>query len=392
MSNETLRSLLGLEGVGRLEGRLRRQQITPDINFTCDGVITKWIIGAVRVDNPSLVPGPELQLWRNTGNGTYVKINGTLVTSETSSSSLIYENSSFSPIPFQAGDVLGIFVPPWLVSSLRLRSEAEYGPLNYFIATEEDARMSPYDEVQLFNLSSDTYHPLVSLEICELKSCTLYHLCIYLLTALQSTTSITHSETKHTESSTTVVPVFSMTVSEPNKNGRDSEQVFRVGVAVGVAVVVLIAGALILISVTVCLRQRKKKKELLITASSAAYHSASGQLSMTKDTSAEEYDYVSTHSPHPDHTPNISGGGVVISSNEAYGVTLREDMTENVAYGVGQNEVELGGNVAYGVGQNEVEMKDNEAYTTAATGGGANAGEDGNEYEYVTRNEAYGIS
>ena len=173
MSNDTLRSLLGLEGVGRLEGRLRRQQITPDINFTCDGVITKWIIGALRVDNPDLVPGPELQLWRNTGHDTYVKINGTLVTSETSNSSLIYEYSSFSPIPFQAGDVLGIFVPRAVESSLWLRSEAGYGPLNYFIATEEDARMSPYDELQLSDLSSETYHPLVSLEICELKFCTI---------------------------------------------------------------------------------------------------------------------------------------------------------------------------------------------------------------------------
>ena len=173
MSNETLRSLLGLEGVGTLEGRAQRQQITPDINFTCDGVITKWIIGALRVGNPTLVPGPELQLWRNTGNGTYVKINGTLVTSETSNSSLIYEYSSFSPIPFQAGDVLGIFVPRAVESSLWLRSEAGYGPLNYFMPTKEDARMSPHDELQLSDLSFDTYHPLVSLEICELKFGTL---------------------------------------------------------------------------------------------------------------------------------------------------------------------------------------------------------------------------
>ena len=65
----------------------------------------------MRVDDPTLVPGPELQLWRNTGNDTFVKINGTFVTSETFNSSLIYEYSSFSPIQFQAGDVLGIFVP-----------------------------------------------------------------------------------------------------------------------------------------------------------------------------------------------------------------------------------------------------------------------------------------
>ena len=147
--------------------------------------------------------------------------------------------------------------------------------------------------------------------------------------------------------------------------------VFGVGVAVGVAVVALIAGALILICVTVCLRQRKKKKELLNT-SNVAYHSASGQLSMTKETSANEHDYVSIQSPHPDHTSSISGGGVVTSSNEAYGVTLREDMTENVAYGVGQIEVEV---------------KDNEAYTTTDTGGGASMEEDGEDYEYVTINE-----
>ena len=68
---------------------------------------------------------------------------------------------------------------------------------------------------------------------------------------------------------------------------------------------------------------------------------------------------------------------MVVSSNEAYGVTLREDMTENVAYGVCQNEVE---------------MEDNEAYTATATGGGAGLEEDGEKYDYVTRNEAYGIS
>ena len=170
MSKETLRSLLGLEGVGRLGGGFQRQQITPDINFTCDGVITKWIIGAVRVDDPTLVPGPELQLWRNTGNDTFVKINGTFVTSETSNSSLIYEYSSFSPIQFQAGDVLGIFVPYWKDPGLRLRSEIGYGPLNYFMITER-ALMSPYDELQLPDLSSETYHPLISLEICELKFC-----------------------------------------------------------------------------------------------------------------------------------------------------------------------------------------------------------------------------
>ena len=89
-----------------------------------------------------------------------------------------------------------------------------------------------------------------------------------------------------------------------------------------------------------------------------------------------------------------------MTNNDAYDVRMDEvELGGNVAYGVGQNEVELGGNVVYGVGQNEVEMKDNEAYTTTAIGGGAGVGE---EYDYITRtddipitatpNEAYGTT
>ena len=76
MSLETLETLVGLRDIGRLFNRDTRQQITPNIKFTCDGVITKWIIGGFWVDNSALIPGPELQLWRKTTSSTYTKING----------------------------------------------------------------------------------------------------------------------------------------------------------------------------------------------------------------------------------------------------------------------------------------------------------------------------
>ena len=67
----------------------------------------------------------------------------------------------------------------------------------------------------------------------------------------------------------------------------------------------------------------------LVTSSNVAYHSTSGQ---TNETSAEEYDYVSTRRacpPHPDHTLNVIGkpvsGGrleeIVVEDNEAYVAT-----------------------------------------------------------------------
>ena len=65
---------------------------------------------------------PELQLWRKIGDDTYQKINGTLIAIETENDDGIYEYDNFPPIPFQAGDILGVFIPPFGESKLRLRS------------------------------------------------------------------------------------------------------------------------------------------------------------------------------------------------------------------------------------------------------------------------------
>ena len=171
MSLETLHTLVGLGDIGRLVvNRDIRQQITPDINFTCDGVITKWIVGGSWNKNSPLISGSELQLWRKTVNDTYIKINGTFVTSSVFSNSRIYNNSSFSPIPFQAGDILGIFVPCSGSTRLRLRFELSHGPLNYYtVISPSTANTSPHTEFQLSDFTtSQVYRPLVSVEICEL--------------------------------------------------------------------------------------------------------------------------------------------------------------------------------------------------------------------------------
>ena len=52
---------MGLGDIGRLINRDTRQQIAPDINFTCNGVITNWIVGGFWVNNSALISGPELQ-------------------------------------------------------------------------------------------------------------------------------------------------------------------------------------------------------------------------------------------------------------------------------------------------------------------------------------------
>ena len=58
--------VLGLETVGDRGFFNSCQQITPNLKFTCDGLITKWIIGAGLPNRGNSYP--ELQVWRNVGS------------------------------------------------------------------------------------------------------------------------------------------------------------------------------------------------------------------------------------------------------------------------------------------------------------------------------------
>ena len=166
MSKERIRLLLGVDSVGSIVFSGRRQQITPDIEFTCDGMITKWIVGGAWNNNGILYP--ELQLWRNSGDDMYQKINGTFIDVETENEERIYEYDNFPPIPFQAGDILGVFIPLGPESKFRLRAEEGHGHTNYYIPTS-DSTVSPHDSIDLRQdtpqVLSSVYHPLVTVEI-----------------------------------------------------------------------------------------------------------------------------------------------------------------------------------------------------------------------------------
>ena len=164
-----MRIVLGLETVGDRGFFNSRQQITPNLKFTCDGLITKWIIGAGWVNRGNSYP--ELQVWRKVGNGVYRKMNGTVIDIIMQSSTRIYEYDNFSPIPVLAGDVLGVFQPDNDVSQLGLWSEINNGPLTYYLPTNDTATESPYmfiDLQAMGSLSSLIYHPLVTVEMSKL--------------------------------------------------------------------------------------------------------------------------------------------------------------------------------------------------------------------------------
>ena len=83
--------------------------------------------------------------------------------------SRIYEYADFSPIPVKSGDILGIFLPRFSSSKLRLLSELADSPAQHYLLTDVSASSSPYDEIDLEqdSVTRGAYGPLVSVEFGE---------------------------------------------------------------------------------------------------------------------------------------------------------------------------------------------------------------------------------
>ena len=86
---------------------INEQVIAPNINFTCDGSILSWTFGAQLQGSFPIYT--ELQIWRSSaGDGSYTKVGSTsLILGE--NPTRLYQYTLTSPLPFQAGDILGYF-------------------------------------------------------------------------------------------------------------------------------------------------------------------------------------------------------------------------------------------------------------------------------------------
>ena len=163
MRVERMRNLLKLEPGSALVFPDQRQQISPEMNFTCDGMITKWIIGAEFSLFQDLYP--EFQIWRNVRDRVYTKIYNTSMSQFSSSlSDGTYVLDSFAPIPVKSGDIFGILIPPRASSKLRLLSETATTPTQYFIIADDTDTHYDVIDVDQSSVSSSVYLPLVTME------------------------------------------------------------------------------------------------------------------------------------------------------------------------------------------------------------------------------------
>ena len=178
LSNASNIQALAMDSRNQLVTPVRQLRLFPNITFTCAGNIVGWRLAAIdHIRNGR----PELSVWRPDGVNRYAKVTGQRIDSCTvaestrtlgTSTVMIHENILDSPIPFEAGHVLGV-----LFVNL-----PQYIPLLYnvsgsdgserFVSYYESTLGSPQNDIFTLtadNVAQDTLFPLISLEICKSK-------------------------------------------------------------------------------------------------------------------------------------------------------------------------------------------------------------------------------
>ena len=162
MSVDRMDDILGNDGSLMLD--YDYTAIFPEVSFTSSGSIRSWIFGGQWEGNSGSFT--ELQIWSG-ADGSYTKVGSTTIMTEQNSSQL-YHYPLSSPLPFQAGDILGCSQPPQFSSQLILGYEEEGRgrQLGYYISPRTNS-----DQLTISGPGHDQFQLLVNAitgERCEL--------------------------------------------------------------------------------------------------------------------------------------------------------------------------------------------------------------------------------
>ena len=147
-----------------------QQMIFPDIKFTCDGNIVKWIMaGKWNNDHDQF---PELQIWRLfQGTTTYIRQSSTTLMADTRQDDDIYEYSLTTTLSFQSGDILGILQPERDDSRIQVTYDGDGQSVYYDTHADENNDIFEINGVDVF---TQTDIPLVTVIIGKYNSALFY--------------------------------------------------------------------------------------------------------------------------------------------------------------------------------------------------------------------------
>ena len=151
-----------VNGRPTLSTRAGRQVLVPDINFTCNGSITRWIFGARWQGDDDAYT--ELQIWRKISDNQYMKVNGTSLIVDAEIESGVYEYELETPLAFQEGDILGYFQPERRESQLALYVENTDRITTYHMLSSQELAppIGPGAVFTIDNTNTDTGYPLIA--------------------------------------------------------------------------------------------------------------------------------------------------------------------------------------------------------------------------------------
>ena len=143
----------------------RQQRIIPGIKFTCNGTLTKWIIGAQRTVTEATNPRhPQLQIWRlrQGSTNTYDRTTFSDITELNTTDDLnVYEYIPNPPLEFQANDFLGLYQPRISNTQVEVYYQISGAPHNFARFNQD----SPVTRDFITGRGVDNDLPLVTVEV-----------------------------------------------------------------------------------------------------------------------------------------------------------------------------------------------------------------------------------
>ncbi len=137
------------------------------MNFSCEGAVTSWIIGAEWVDGR--IRYPEMQIWRLTQPSssidTYEIVDSIELRITEEISNEVYEYTVVTPMSFRAGDVIGMFEPNSAASRIQLYFKEGQGLTNYFAFSD-----IPFSFFTNSNMRQDDVYPLIAVVIGKTRA------------------------------------------------------------------------------------------------------------------------------------------------------------------------------------------------------------------------------
>ena len=141
------------------------QRVFPDINFTCNGTLTKWIIGGELGNNN----GGEVQIWRRNADSEndYTIVGSSIFDATDTDNDGVFEFIPNPQLNFLKGDILGVFQRRNSQNRNTVYYQETTGPSNYRDPDNNLKAAKSILSAAVLVITQYDY-PLVTVEICEL--------------------------------------------------------------------------------------------------------------------------------------------------------------------------------------------------------------------------------